>query len=330
MEGQEVPELALWSARLLVYLSHAILFGLVPVTLLVLRPAFAAADLPSDAHGDRLLRRTRGLVVASLVGATAGTLFVFLSNALEDASLRNTGLSLGSVERVLDTTFGQWQALRIPLVVAIAILLLGRTSTWLLAGTRPNEASAPRRWWGAWIVLSAALLVTIPFTGHAGAHDLRMPAVVNDFTHLGFAATWITGIVALSYLLPGGRRRNDDLPLSLLAPAVDRFATVAFLSIAAVVMTGTINTLLHIGGLSRLFDTTYGRTLLVKVGIVGLILAFGAVNHFVHRGRLVESLRAEEPSQHAALLRRNVRTELILGIAVIGATSWLVGSPPPG
>jgi copper transport protein len=329
MKG-EFPGLALWGARLLVYLSHALLFGLVPVTLLVLRPAFASANLSGDVAGDLLLRRTKVVVIASMVGAVTGTLLIFMNNALEDASLRDVGVGLGSFERVLASSFGQWQALRLPLVAAIGILLLGRTGTWLLAGTTGKDVAAPRRWWVAWMILSAALLLTIPFTGHAGGHDLRTTAVVNDFCHLGFGATWISGIVTLSYLLPGGRRPGGEgVPLSLLAPAVDRFSHVAFWSIIAVVVTGTINAVLQVGAFARLFDTSYGRTLLLKLSVVTFILAIGAVNHFILRARLNESLHAERPSKHAVILRRNVRTELFLGVTVIGTTSWLVGSAPP-
>jgi copper transport protein len=328
--GHEVPELALWSARLFVYLSHALLFGLVPVTLLVLRPAFASANLSNEDVGDSLLRRTKIVVLVSLLGAVAGTLLTFLNNALEDASLRDVGLGFGSVETVLASSFGQWQAMRLPLVLAIGILLLGRTGTWLLGGTGRKGASPPRRWWAAWSVLSAVLLLTIPFSGHAGAHDLRTTAVANDFSHLGFGATWITGIVALSYLLPGGwGRGNKEIPLSLLAPAVDRFSRVAFWSMTAVVVTGTINAVLHVGAFAPLFDSSYGRKLLLKLGAVMLILAFGAMNHFFLRARLNESLRSGQPSRHALALRRNVRAELLLGVAVVAATSWLVGSPPP-
>jgi copper transport protein len=328
--GHEVPELALWSARLLVYLAHALLFGLVPVTLLVLRPAFASANLSDTDVGDTLVRRTKIIVLASLLAAVTGTLLTFLNNVLEDASLRDVGLGFGSVERVLASSFGQWQALRLPLLIAIGILLLGRTSTWLLGGTGTREGPAPRRWWAAWTVLSAALLLTIPFSGHAGGHDLRATAVANDFSHLGFGATWIAGIVALSYLLPGGwGRGSKEIPLSLLAPAVDRFSRVAFWSIAAVVVTGTINAVLHIGAFAPLFDSGYGRRLLLKVGAVILILGFGAMNHFFLRARLNESLRSGHASKHAPALRRNVRAELLLGVAVIAATSWLVGSPPP-
>jgi copper transport protein len=313
-----------------VYISHALLFGLVPVTLLVLRPAFAFANVSKNSARDSLLRRTRLIVMGSLVAGIAGTLLVLINSAREDASLQGVGLGLESFERVLASSFGQWQALRLPLIVAMGILLLGRINRWLLAGAGTGEAPAPRRWWAAWFVLSATLLLTIPFSGHAGAHDLRTTAVVNDFSHLGFGATWITGIVALSYLLPGGwRRRGEDLPLSLLAPTVDRFSRVAFWSMTVVVVTGTINTLLHVGGWSPLFDTGYGKTLLVKLGVVTLILSFGAVNHFILRARLNEALKESGPSKHAAILRRNVKTELLLGFAVIGTTSLLVGTAPP-
>jgi putative copper export protein len=329
MTGQEVPLGALVAARFLVFLSHALLFGLVPIALLVLRPAFAATAI-EGLRRDAVARRAELLMMIALIVALVGAALGLLNQALEDADLRGVSVGLRSFEAVLATSSGQWQVLRAPLILALAVLLMGRARSWLLAGTAGPERGAPRRWWAVWLVLAAALLATVSRSGHAAGHEWHVVAVANDFCHLAAGAAWITGIVGMTYLLPGAwRGRDEHAQLSLLAPAVDRFSSVAFWSIMVVTITGVINSLLHLGAFGNLFGTDYGRTLVVKLSIFVFILALGGLNHFRLRIRLLQALKAGEPSRHRRALRRNVAAELALGLTLIVATSLLVSFPPP-
>ena len=330
MTEHAVPLGVLVAARFIVFLSHALLFGLVPIALLVLRPAFAAAAI-EGVRRDLVARRAESLMMIALIVALLGAALGLLNQALENADLRGVSLGLRSFEAVLATSPGQLHVLRAPLILALGVLLMGRGRSWLLAGTAgPEEAVAPRRWWAVWLILAAALLATVSRSGHAAGHEWQAVAVTNDVCHLAAGAAWITGIVALTYLLPGAwRGRDEHAQLSLLAPAVDRFSRVAFWSIMVVAVTGVINSLLHLGAFGNLFDTDYGRTLVVKLSVFVFILALGGLNHFRLRMRLLQALETGEPTRHRRALRRNVAAELALGLILIVATSFLVSFPPP-
>jgi copper transport protein len=330
MTEHAVPLGMLVAARFIVFLSHALLFGLVPIALLVLRPAFAAAAI-EGARRDLVARRAESLMMIALIVALLGAALGLLTQALENADLRGVSLGLRSFEAVLATSPGQLHVLRAPLILALGVLLMGRGRSWLLAGTAgPEEAAAPRRWWAVWLILAAALLATVSRSGHAAGHEWQAVAVTNDVCHLAAGAAWITGIVGLTYLLPGAwRGRDEHAQLSLLAPAVDRFSRVAFWSIMVVIVTGVINSLLHLGAFGNLFDTDYGRTLVVKLSVFVFILALGGLNHFRLRMRLLQALETGEPSRHRRALRRNVAAELALGLILIVAASFLISFPPP-
>jgi copper transport protein len=329
MTGYEAPQVALITARVLVFLSHALLFGLVPIGLFVLRPAFATAT-SKGVRREYVSQRAESLLVIALIMAFLGTAFGVLNQVLEDASLRGEPVGSRSFRAVLETSFGQWHALRAPLIVAVGILVVGRARKWLLPGNLGPESEAPRRWWAVWFLLSTALLATISLSGHAAGQERRALAVANDLCHLVAGSTWITGIVGLTYLLPGAWSRGDEhAQLALMAPAVDRFSRVAYWSIMIVTATGVIQSLQHLGALADLFGTSYGRALLVKLAAFVSIVALGSLNHYRMRSRLLLALEAGVPTPDQRLLRRNLTAELCLGLALIVATAFLVGFPPP-
>jgi putative copper export protein len=64
------------------------------------------------------------------------------------------------------------------------------------------------------------------------------------------------------------------------------FARLAILLVGAMVLAGGYLALVRLPELSDLWDTPYGRFLLLKIGIVGLALTWGAVHHLFVRPRL--------------------------------------------
>jgi putative copper export protein len=107
---------------------------------------------------------------------------------------------------------------------------------------------------------------------------------------------------------------------------------VAFVSITLAAITGTINSILDVGGFGELWSTGYGRTLVLKIGVFIGILALGALNHFVIRDRIAkESSAAEGDGARArATFRKTIVFEVALALAVLGLTAILTGLAPPG
>lgn len=310
-----------------VFASHALIFGLVPVFVLVLRPAVAEAQLGPVGRA-RVGRRAEGLAVAALLIAVVGAGYALVNQAVEAADLAGEPLGGHAFSLVMQTQFGAWHLARFPVCLALTALLVGRIRMWALAS---GEGSAPARWWVLWVLLSVALLVSVSMAGHAAASDVPILAVPNDVVHLAAGATWLTGVVALTWLLPAAWARGDDLAqLRVVAPAVDRFARVALGAIAIVVATGVVNALTHLGlSPGDLIRTSYGRALSIKlVGVAGIV-GLGAVNHFVARRRLLAGLAARRPVRDQTTLRRAVAVEVLLAAFVLGVTGVLVGLAPP-
>ena len=122
-------------------------------------------------------------------------------------------------------------------------------------------------------------------------------------------AAWLGGLGALLVLLPAATRRlAGGERTQLLAAVLLRFSPLALACVVALVITGTVQGLLHLDGLQHLVDDAYGRLLLAKLALLTLLVGLGAVN----RRRLLPRLRAAagrvtRPARTGACCRRPAR-----------------------
>lgn len=315
------------------FASHALLFGLVPIALWVLRPAFAGLEGEDWEGGRRAVAvRLEGLVRAALVGATMCAALVMLLQAALVSELGDGHLKGENLASVLDTTFGRWTALRFPLLLALAVLLLGRVRTSVLSGLT-GEKSPSIFWWGLWAVLACGLMCTSTFSGHALVGSPQILSLTNDLVHLIAGGIWFAGVIVLGGVLPEGwRRSRGGLRLRLLAPCVTNFSHVALIAIGVVAVTGTVNSFLHVGKFSDLWQTSYGQALSVKLLFFFGILALGGFNHYRVRDRLNASLASPaSPAPATAssgpapevLFRRTIAAEVVLALAIMAASGVL-------
>jgi copper transport protein len=324
---ETLRSIAFTFVRFTSFAANAIVFGLVPVLLLVIRPAVTPLSEGDWAEGrTRLMVRFAGLVRAALIASAVATAIGLVLQVVLLSSLQGGEISGSAVAAVADTSFGRWYLIRLPLLGALAVLLLGRVQQWSLAGLGDTRGGPTKFWWVAWAGLGLALLSTSTFSGHAAVASPRTVAVVNDLIHLASVATWFTGIIVLAVALPDGwigRAPADRL--LLLAPSVLRFSHVAFVSITVAAITGTIHSFLNVGALGDMLSTGYGRVLTVKIGVFLLILTIGGINHLYLRQQMIEALEARRPTKAQPLFRKTIAAELAIGLAIMGITGILTG-----
>jgi hypothetical protein len=117
-----------------------------------------------------------------------------------------------------------------------------------------------------------------------------------------------------------------------LAVVVPRFSRVALGAVLTLIATGTLQTIEHLPTLSALWQTAYGRSIAVKIGLLGLALILGAVNLLVTTPRLAAAGAREDPALGgggARLLRRTVSGEVVLVASTVFAAGLLTSLPPP-
>jgi copper transport protein len=223
-----------------------------------------------------------------------------------------------AIRDVMDTRFGQSWLLR-----ALLLLLV------LPALRNPGRRRAP--FVNALdAVLGVAVLATFTFAEHARTGRWILVGTVTDLVHLGSASVWLGGVAVLATLLVRRSVPHD-------APVITaRFSRVAAPAITLVAISGAVQAWRQTDGLDSVFDTTYGRLLLTKIGLVIMIVAAASVSRHIVRlwaeRQLVPAgpgaLRAEADPEDIRELRNAVVVEVAIAVIVLLVTAVLVNTVP--
>ena len=117
---------------------------------------------------------------------------------------------------------------------------------------------------------------------------------------------------------------SEDRPL-VVAAVLQRFSVLAATSVVILLSSGTFNALAQIPTFDSLVDTAYGRSLLVKLAIVAVLLAAAGANAFLLRPKALDE--PAPPGEWSRRLSRMIRVELALAIVVLGAAAVLIQYP---
>jgi copper transport protein len=193
------------------------------------------------------------------------------------------------------------------LVRLLLLVLLGV----LLAALRRRPEARSAMWWRQTAVaLSIGALVTLPAAGHPSATSPRALYVLLDAVHLVGIVLWMGGLVLFAVGRTGWLEHDD------VAPVVRTFSRTAAVLVPVIVVTGALQAWELAGGVEDLTATSWGRTLLVKLSVVSVVVAIGAVSRWLLQNVGVPSIR------------RTVIAEAALGTVVLAFTASLVTLPP--
>ncbi|MFB7242554.1 hypothetical protein CW362_32135 [Streptomyces populi] len=150
-------------------------------------------------------------------------------------------------------------------------------------------------------VVAAGLAATWAMAEHASTGLQPGVAMPVDVLHLLAVAVWLGG---LSTLVVALFRAPADTPIE--ASAVRRFSRLAFGSVLVLVSTGIYQSWRQLGSWSALTGTSYGRLLLVKIGLVAVLVGIAWISRR-WTGRLTETT-APEASAVVVQQRSEART----------------------
>jgi copper transport protein len=202
--------------------------------------------------------------------------------------------------------------------LALALFAVaGGIVLWLDRGLRPRRTVAELLATTGAGLAAAGLLLVPGASGHAAQTSPRSLALTLDWLHLASGSLWIGGLIGLLLL-----RRN----LTALVVCVPRFSAVAFVSVAVLLGTGVIASAIHLPTLASLWQTSYGKAIVVKALLLAGALTLAAQN--LLRTRPALALAGPPPSA-ATLLRRLVAGETVLVAGAIAAAAVLTSLAPP-
>ncbi|WP_404798616.1 copper resistance CopC/CopD family protein [Streptomyces pristinaespiralis] len=216
-------------------------------------------------HRGAAVRPVQRLVVHGWVAMTASTLAMLLLRGpyTTSGSLGDV-LDLGALPAVLESKTGAALVSRLLLLGAAALFVA------VLFGAfakREDGAEKKDLTFGLAIggsVVAAGIAATWALSEHASTGIQPSVAMPVDVLHLLAVAVWLGGLATLLtalYRSAAVERR-----------AVRRFSTVAFVSVVVLAATGLYQSWRQVGSWSALTGTTYGRLLLLKVGLVAVMV----------------------------------------------------------
>jgi putative copper export protein len=249
------------------FIGLSMLMGVLAFHLLIVR----SVVLPSQAL-EMVEQPFRRLELSSLTLVALASTGELILRTQTMSGERLTEIHIALPVVLLHTHFG-----------AVWLARLGVVGLLGLAWWSFGRMTAPRSQRAMMLSLAATALIalTTSLSGHAGDWgDLTMPVLI-DWIHLVAGAIWTGGLFTLGFLfqrfvaLPG-REEVARRFASIGRP----FSRMAAYCVFTLLVAGLFNARLQVGSLQPLINTSYGLTLLMKIFLVGLVLALAAVNRY--------------------------------------------------
>ena len=186
-----------------------------------------------------------------------------------------------------------------------------------------GAGGASPAWWIAG--LGAVLLALSPgLSGHAVSTPRFAPLpVLTDAVHVIGAGGWLGSLLAVVLVgIPIALRLGPGDRGPAVAALVNAFSPTALFFAGAVAATGVFAAWLHLGSVPELWESAYGRTLLLKLAVLSVVFGTGAYNWLKVKPALGDEVAAGR-------LRRSAVLELAVGAVVLAVTAVLVATATP-
>lgn len=272
------------------------------------------------------------------IGAGVSVLTAAISLLVQSLYVSGAGLldlSALNLPATLGSTYGVAVGARLILVVVLAVVVARLVARRVPPGHGPVLAAV-----GVFI----AIALTFPLAGHPIASSLPPVSVVADLVHVLAMAGWLGGLAVLAATLlrdnnsDGSSEKADGSPV--LAEVLPRFSTLAFASVVALALTGTIQAVLEISPLAALWSTPYGLLVTFKaIGLAVLVVLGNVARTWVRRRYDPQPVVVDEdstgevlveapPETSVSTLRRSLLVEIGVAAAVLVLASILTTTAP--
>jgi copper resistance protein D len=282
------PSSALVAARALHFGACMLAFGVWVFDRFIVVPAVAS-------HWRSMMK---WLLIPALVAAALSGVWWF---ALLAVGMSGQALQMNILRLVWKQThFGQLWQLRLIFLILAAI------------------APVFSRWFA--LIAGGLLLGSLAWAGHGRTEEWTAGHLIADTVHLLAAGCWPVGLVPFGLLL---HRLKRSVEQSAISELTTRFSGMSLICVSVLTASGLVNTWVLLGSVSNLWQTVYGRVLLIKISIFCVMVSIGAVNLLRLKPRL-----AAGDGGAVGQLRLNVTAEILLGMVVITVVA-LLGLLPP-
>ncbi|HEX2614090.1 MAG TPA: copper resistance protein CopC, partial [Nitrososphaera sp.] len=237
----------------------------------------------------------------------------------------------GSIPDAIATKFGNvWitRMLQSSILMAITLAVYRKISK--------NNVSPGRSETLAILVLGFAILVTSSLIAHAAATS-QIGTMALDFFHDVAAAIWIGGLILLGFvvapkILQIADEKVKATAISLLIP---RFSIIVVTILGLVAITGPLLLYSIENDLSLTVASIYGKFLIIKLSLAGVMLAMGAYSQFAIQKKAVSVVSSggtsmvQTKAPNLKHFGKFLKAEAGVGIALLLMVSLMANSSVP-
>ncbi len=188
-----------------------------------------------------------------------------------------------------------------------------------------------------WLVLvslgAASALASLAWTGHGAASEgiAGTRHLIADIVHLLASGAWVGALASLGTMIfrPSSNVNVDHLRLT--HRALEGFSRVGTLIVALIVASGLVNSYMLVGPahVLSLPSTLYGRLLMAKLALFGVMLGLAAANRFRLTPAFDQAIKENGTMSAITLLRRSLIFEASAALLILGLVAWLGTLEPP-
>ncbi|MEQ8678013.1 MAG: CopD family protein [Aggregatilineales bacterium] len=320
--GQAVPLEVFW--RVLVYTATLTLFGAFAGYGLIFVPAWGNKAFRAGLLPPRVMNRLNWIVGLALI-------LVFLGNGLALIQQTMTFFGIGFTQALnqdfwsvvrIGSRFGDVWNFRMGFLLVVAAMF--GASLYF----RASQPETVRAFWVANTWMMALVIGTFSVLSHA-AGSLTLPwlGIGIDWLHALAVGLWAGGLVVMVWVLPVALRPYDtEQRRQALLAVLRQFSRWAAACVFIVIATGLYSASNWIYSADDA-ATGFGLSLFVKILLVIVLVALGAVHHI--------ALRPAQYARFSTLIKRldgflpTLRLEAIAVLAVLVAVGWLSATPVP-
>ena len=175
------------------------------------------------------------------------------------------------------------------------------------------------------LVASLILIATTTMMGHGASTELEAPWIL-DYTHNLLSSIWIGGVIFFAFVaLPTITKTDNSTKEKIALSLIPRFSGLFIIAIGILIITGPTLLWFLDDNVGSLTESTYGKLILIKIGIAAVMIAFGGL----YQIKFLKNTHDFEKLNISKKISKPLKVEAGLGIALLAVVALLVNSSLP-
>ena len=175
------------------------------------------------------------------------------------------------------------------------------------------------------LVASLILIATTTMMGHGASTELEAPWIL-DYAHNLLSSIWIGGLIFFAFVaLPTIAKTDNSIKEKITLSLIPRFSGLFIIAIGILIITGPTLLWFLDDNVESLTESTYGKLILIKIGIAATMIAFGGL----YQVKFLKNTHDYEKLNISKRISKPLKFEAGLGIALLAVVALLVNSSLP-